>query len=147
MSIIFIAIVVAVIVFIRALISVYIFHRHPGIIKWIAYYVLTLVTGIFIFFPTCILLGNRVCWDYDVTDSGHKTVLLVASTIFLLLCGWVWYKIIKDPKLKTSSSKPVATFIIALTVIIGLIILIFVTSSYWGQFFGHGVSTTTTYYH
>jgi hypothetical protein len=148
MSIIFLAIVIAVIVFIRALISLYIFRRHPGIIKWIAYYVLTLVTGIFVFLPSCILLGNKVCWDYDVTDSDHKIVLLVASTILLLLCGWVWYKVIKDSKLETSSGKPVAALIIILTVIVGLIILIFATSTYWGPLLGHPTTwTTTTVYH
>ncbi len=148
MSIIFLAIAVAVLVFIRALISIYIFHRHPRIIKWIGYYVLTLVTGIFVFFPTCIMLGSKVCWDYDVTDSDLKTVLLVASTILLLLCGWVWYKIIKDPKLSTSSGKPVAAIIITLTIIVGLIILIFATSPYWGPLFGHPTTrTTTTVYH
>ena len=94
------------------------------------------------------LLGSKVCWDYDVTDSDLKTVLLVASTILLLLCGWVWYKIIKDPKLSTSSGKPVAAIIITLTIIVGLIILIFATSPYWGPLFGHPTTrTTTTVYH
>lgn len=135
MSITLLAILVAVITFIEALISYFIFRRFPGFLKWIGYYVLTLVTCIFIFFPTCIFLGNEVCWDFDV--ATHKIVLLTASTIILFLCAWVWYKIIKDPRMETSSGKPVATLIIVLAVIVGLIILIFGTSPYWAPFVGH----------
>jgi uncharacterized membrane protein HdeD (DUF308 family) len=135
MSIITISIAIAVMVAIRALISYYISRRYPGFIKWVGYYVLTLVSGIFIFFPTCILLGNKVCWDVDVYTQ--KTGLLVFSVIILLLCAWVWYKIIEDPKMETSSGKPVAALIIVLTVIIGLVILILGTSPYWAPFVGH----------
>jgi dipeptide/tripeptide permease len=135
MSIISLSIAIAVIVAIRALISHYVFRRYPGFVKWVGYYVLALVTGIFVFFPTCILLGNKFCWDVEV--STQKTGLLVASTIILLLCAWVWYKIIEDPKMKTSSGKPVATLIIVLTVIVGLLILYFVTSPYWASLVGH----------
>ena len=137
MSIIYLAIIIAIIVFIRALISQYILRRHPGFFKWIGYYVLTLVTGIFIFFPSCIFLGNQICWDYDVTDYDHRVVLLISSAIILALCSWIWYKIIKDPKLETSSGKPVATLIIVLAVVVGLILLVFGTSSYWAPLVGH----------
>ncbi len=134
MSIIFLTIVTIIFFIIRVVLFNYILHRHPGIIKSIGYYILTVCTGIFVFFPTCIFLGNEVCWDFDV--ATHKAVLLTVSTIILLLCAWVWYKIIKDPNLETSSGKPVATLIIVLTVIIGLIILIFGASPYWAPLVG-----------
>lgn len=135
MLIIFLTIVTIIFFIIRVVLFNYILRRHPGIIKYVGYYVLTICTGIFIFFPTCIFLGNEVCWDFDV--AIHKTVLLVASTIILLLCAWVWYKIITDPRMETSSGKPVATLIVVLAVIVGLIILIFGTSPYWAPLVGY----------
>ncbi len=135
MFIIFLTIVTIIFFIIRVVLFNYILRRHPGIIQYVGYYILTVCTGIFTFFPICIFLGNEVCWDFDV--AIHKTVLLVSSMIILLLCAWVWYKIIKDPRMEISSGKPVATLIIILAFIISLIILIFGTSPYWAPLVGH----------
>lgn len=139
MSPIFLAIVVAIIVFIRALVSYYIFRRYPGFIKWIGYYVLTLVTCIFIFFPVCIFLGNEVCWDFDV--ATHKTVLLTASTIFLFLCAWIWIEIFKYPRINNDSrvpgtSKIVGIIVAAVAILAALVVVILGTSSYWAPLVG-----------
>ncbi len=139
MSITFLAIVIAVAVLIRALISYFIFRRYPGLIKWIGYYVLTLVTCIFIFFPACIFLGNEVCWDFDV--ATHKTVLLIASTILLLLCAWVWIEIFKYTKIDNdsrvpSTSKIVGIIVATVAILIALVVVILGTSSYWAPLVG-----------
>jgi hypothetical protein len=139
MSITFLAIAVAIIVFIRALISYYIFRKFPGLVKWIGYYVLTLVTCIFIFFPTCIFLGNEVCWDFDV--ATHKTVLLIASAILLLLCTWTWIEIFKYPKINDDSGVPgtsrvVGIIVATVAILIALIVVILGTSSYWAPLVG-----------
>ena len=112
--------------------------------------VLTACTGIFLFFPACILSGNTVCWDYDVTDSAHRNVLLISSAIILPLCAWVWINIFKHPKLERvpRTSKLLAALIVVLTVIIGLLILASYTSPYWGPLVGHpNVITNKTIYH
>ncbi len=139
MSFIFLAIAVAIIVCIRALISYYILRKYPGFIKWIGYYVLTLVTFIFIFFPTCIFLGNEVCWDFDV--ATHKTVLLTASAILLLLCTWVWIEIFKYPKIDDDSRVPgtsrmVVNIVVTVAILVALTVIILGTSSYWAPLVG-----------
>jgi len=139
MPITFLAITVAVIVFIQSLISYYIFHRFPGLLKSIGYYVLTLVTCIFIFLPTCIFLGNEVCWDLDV--ATHKTVLLTASMILLLLCTWTWIEIFKYPKINHDSRVPgtsriVGIIVATVVILIALIVVILGTSSYWAPLVG-----------
>lgn len=132
---IYIAILTALFIVAQALFFFYISNKFPNILKFLGYYLLTVVTGIFLFFPTCILLGNKICWDVDV--STQKTGLIVSSVIILLLCIWVWYKIIKDPKMENSSGKSVATLIVVLTVIVGLIIVSAITSPYWAFLVGH----------
>lgn len=140
MSFIFLAIVIGVVVCIRALISYYIFRKYPGLLKWLGYYVLALSTCVFVFFPSCILLGNQTCWNFDV--ATHKIVLLTSSTIILLLCAWVWYEIFKYPKIDDESrvssvSKVVAGIIITVTIFVLLVIIIFGTSRYWAPLVGH----------
>jgi hypothetical protein len=128
--------VVIVIIVVRVLFMNYILPRYFDMRKWMGFYLLTIVTVIFIFFPSCILLGNRICLDVDVSYNDIKIILLASSAIILSLCFWVWYKIIIDPKLNTSSGKPIAVIIVILSIIIGLYILTIITSPYWARFVG-----------
>lgn len=139
MSIIFLTIVIIIFSITEIVVSQYFLKRHPGIIKSIGYSVLTLVTGIFLFFPACIFLGNEVCWDYDV--ATHKTVLLTASAILLLLCAWVWIEIFKYPKIDDDSrvlgtSRVVGIIVATVAILIALIVVILGTSSYWAPLVG-----------
>jgi hypothetical protein len=109
--------VVIVIIVVRVLFMNYILPRYFDMRKWMGFYLLTIVTVIFIFFPSCILLGNRICLDVDVSYNDIKIILLASSAIILSLCFWVWYKIIIDPKLNTSSGKPIAVIIVILSII------------------------------
>lgn len=126
--------VVIVTIVVRVLFMNYILPRYLDMRKWMGFYLLTIVTVIFIFFPSCILLGNRICLDVDVSYDDIKIILLVSSAIILSLCFWVWYKIIIDPRLNTSSGKPIAVIIVILSIIIGLYILTIITSPYWARF-------------
>lgn len=126
-------------------IDYYLASRYP---RTTALAVLTIVSVIFVYFPACIFSGASICWDYDVTNIGHRNVLLIVSVIILPLCAWAWFKVIKDPKFQTSAGKPVAALIVVLTIIVALFIIAMLTSSYWGPVFGHpNVWTTTTVYH
>lgn len=139
MSVIFLTIVTIIFFIIRVVVFQYFLKRHPGIIKSIGYYVLTVCTGIFIFFPTCIFLGNEVCWDFDV--ATHKTVLLTASAILLLLCAWVWIEIFKYPKIDDDSRVPgtsriVVIIVVTVAILAALTFIILGTSSYWAPLVG-----------
>jgi|GEM_PF-3887387 len=140
MSVIFLTVVTIVFFTIRAVVFQYVVKRHPGKVKSIAYYVLTVCTVIFLFFPICIFLGNEVCWDFDV--ATHKTVLLTASVLILLFCAWVWIEIFKYPKIDNNSrvpdtSKIVSTIIVAVAILVALIVAILGSSSYWAPLVGY----------
>ena len=139
MSLIFLTIVTIIFFIIRVVVFHYILKRHPGFIKAIGYYVLTLCTGIFIYFPSCIFLGNEVCWDFDV--ATHKTVLLTASIILLSLCIWTWIEIFKYPTIDDESRVPgtsrmVVTIVVTLAILIALAVVVLATSTYWAPLVG-----------